>query len=216
LALNNKVSEATGLTPFFANHGRHPQLATTRLPGPETPTTIIDVTNILQLHKDMAKQVNKVNLKTQERRQKKSKMAPQLKEGDKVYLLTKNLKTKRPSQKLDHKKVGPFRIKRVKGLVDFELDLPKGTRIHPVFYISLLEPVDAQTLLQTTWHYHPEDNKEFEVEEIVNHRSKNRRQEFLVKWKGYPDSDNTWELETNLANSRTLLDQYRLRSVKAN
>jgi hypothetical protein len=102
---------------------------------------------MLQLHKDMAKQVNKVNLKTQERRQKKSKMAPQLKEGDKVYLLTKNLKTKRPSQKLDHKKVGLFRIKRVKGLVNFELDLPKGTRIHPVFYISLLEPADAQTLL---------------------------------------------------------------------
>jgi hypothetical protein len=60
-----------------------------------------------------------------------------------VYLLTKNLKTKRPSQKLDYKKVGLFRIKRVKGLVNFELDLPKGTRIHSVFYISLLEPVDA-------------------------------------------------------------------------
>jgi hypothetical protein len=44
---------------------------------------------------------------------------------------------------LDHKKVGLFRIKRVKGLVNFELDLPKGTRIYPVFYISLLEPVDA-------------------------------------------------------------------------
>jgi hypothetical protein len=60
-----------------------------------------------------------------------------------VYLLIKNLKIKRPSQKLDHKKVGLFRIKRVKGLVNFELDLPKGTRIHPVFYISLLKPVDA-------------------------------------------------------------------------
>jgi hypothetical protein len=60
-----------------------------------------------------------------------------------VYLLTKNLKIKRPSQKLDHKKVGLFRIRRVKGLVNFKLDLPKGTRIHPVFYISLLEPADA-------------------------------------------------------------------------
>jgi ribosomal protein L11 len=60
-----------------------------------------------------------------------------------VYLLIKNLKIKRPSQKLNHKKVGLFRIKRVKGLVNFELDLPKGTRIHLVFYISLLKPVDA-------------------------------------------------------------------------
>jgi hypothetical protein len=60
-----------------------------------------------------------------------------------VYLLTKNLKTKRLSQKLDYKKVRLFRIKRVKGLVNFKLDLPKGTRIYPVFYISLLEPADA-------------------------------------------------------------------------
>jgi hypothetical protein len=60
-----------------------------------------------------------------------------------VYLLIKNLKTKRPSQKLDYKKVGLFRIKRVKGLVDFKLDLPKGTRIYSIFYISLLKPVDA-------------------------------------------------------------------------
>jgi hypothetical protein len=60
-----------------------------------------------------------------------------------VYLLIKNLKTKRLSQKFDHKKVGLFQIKRVKGLVNFKLDLPKGTRIHPVFYILLLELVDA-------------------------------------------------------------------------
>ena len=35
---------------------------------------------------------------------------PLLKEGDKVYLLIKNLKTKRPSKKLDHVKVGLFLI----------------------------------------------------------------------------------------------------------
>ena len=37
---------------------------------------------------------------------------PLLKEGDKVYLLIKNQKTKRPSKKLDHVKVGPFLIDR--------------------------------------------------------------------------------------------------------
>jgi len=34
-----------------------------------------------------------------------------LKEGDKAYLLRKNIKTKRLSDKLDHKKLGPFEIK---------------------------------------------------------------------------------------------------------
>ena len=62
-----------------------------------------------------------------------------LKEGDKVYLLRKNIATKRPSHKLDYKKLGLFRIVKVKGLVNFQLVLPKTMNIYPVFYISLLE-----------------------------------------------------------------------------
>ena len=42
-----------------------------------------------------------------------------LKEGDKVYLLRKNIVTKRPSYKLDYKNLGLFRIVKVKGLVNF-------------------------------------------------------------------------------------------------
>jgi len=46
---------------------------------------------------------------------------PQLKEGDKVYLLIKNIKSKRLSKKLDYIKVGPFSIKKAKGLVNYKL-----------------------------------------------------------------------------------------------
>jgi len=46
---------------------------------------------------------------------------PQLKEGDKVYLLIKNIKSKRLSKKLDYIKVGPFSIKKTKGLVNYKL-----------------------------------------------------------------------------------------------
>ena len=56
-----------------------------------------------------------------------------------VYLYRINIKIKRPSDKLDHTKLGPFKIKEKLGLVTYELELPKGMRIHPVFYISLLE-----------------------------------------------------------------------------
>src|SRR5438067_916792 len=34
---------------------------------------------------------------------------PELKKGDKVYLLQKNIQTDRPNQKLDFKKLGPYR-----------------------------------------------------------------------------------------------------------
>ena len=72
-------------------------------------------------------------------------MAPLLKEGDKVYLLIKNFKTKRKTKKLDHVKVGPFFIDKVIGLVNYRLQLPPNAKIYLVFYISKLEPADAET-----------------------------------------------------------------------
>ena len=65
-----------------------------------------------------------------------------------VYLLRKNIKTKRLSDKLDHKKLGPFRIRRIHGLVTVELDLPKTMKIYPIFHKSLLEPCyDSNAIL---------------------------------------------------------------------
>jgi hypothetical protein len=70
----------------------------------------------------------------------KHSVGPTLKEGDKAYLLRKNIVTKRLSDKLDHKKLGPFKIAKIKSLVNYCLKLPKTIKIYPVFYVSLLKP----------------------------------------------------------------------------
>jgi hypothetical protein len=64
-----------------------------------------------------------------------------------VYLLTKNLRTRRLTKKLDKVKVGLFFISKQISPVNFRLELPKDAKIHPVFYILLLEPADAKTLV---------------------------------------------------------------------
>ena len=46
-------------------------------------------------------------------------------------------------------------VKRKKGELNYELDLLRDARIHLVFYISLLEPVHPDTLLQTIFYYKP-------------------------------------------------------------
>jgi len=120
-------------------------------------------------------------------RHKNSKTAPQLKEGDKVYLLTKNLKTRRGTKKLAHVKVRPFLVDEQRGKASYKLRLPKDARIHPVFHISLLEPADPDATLQTTFHFEPQEEDEFEPEKILEQRG----QRYLVKWKGYPNEDNT-------------------------
>ena len=56
-----------------------------------------------------------------------------------MYLLTKNLKIRRGTKKLDYVKVGPFLVDEVRGKLNYKLKLLKDARIHLVFYISLLE-----------------------------------------------------------------------------
>ena len=145
----------------------------------------------------------------QKQRFKESKTAPQLKKGDKVYLLTKNLKTKRKTKKLDHVKVGPFLIAEQKGAVSYRLELPPDAKIYPVFHVSLLEPAHPDAVLQTTFHYQEQEDDEYEVEKIVDYDRKSQR--YLIKWKGYPSDENTWEPLTNL-NCPKMLRRYHQRS----
>ena len=69
-----------------------------------------------------------------------------LKEGDKVYLLYKNIKTKQLNNKLNYKKIKLFYIIEKLLKVNFRLLLFKTYR-YTVFYILLLEPVPANTQL---------------------------------------------------------------------
>jgi len=94
-----------------------------------------------------------------------------------MYLLTKNLKIRKKSKKLDHVKVESFFIKEVKRLVNYELDLPKNAKVFLVFYISLLKSVDPSTSIQKTFHYKPQKKNRFEVKEIL----KKKGQQYLVK-----------------------------------
>ena len=136
---------------------------------------------------------------------KKSKIAPQLKKGDKVYLLTKNWKTKKPkTKKLDNIKVRLFSVKEKTGPVNIKIRLPRDTRVYPNFHISMIELADQSTPLQEIFHYQPEEEQEFEVEQILARKG----QPYLVKWKEYPDLENTWEPLKNLVNCQLLLRQF--------
>jgi len=104
-------------------------------------------------------------------------MTSQLKKKDKMYLLTKNLKIKKKSKKLNHVKIESFFIKAIKKSINYELDLLKNVKVFLVFHILLLKSVDLSTSIQETFHYYSQKKNRFEIERILE--KKNQR--YLVK-----------------------------------
>ena len=76
---------------------------------------------------------------------------------------------KRLSNKLNYKKLRPFRIIRVIKGINFELVLPKIISIYLVFYISLLKLILPDILLALKVEIESNSNKEYKIEKILDY-----------------------------------------------
>jgi Chromo (CHRromatin Organisation MOdifier) domain len=84
-----------------------------------------------------------------------------------------------------------FKIEAEEGHDNYKLRLPKSMNIHPVFHISLLEPTRNPATEEETEI--AEHGQEYEVEMIKDYTHIDGQFYYLVKWKGYDESENTWE-----------------------
>jgi hypothetical protein len=110
----------------------------------------------------------------------------------KIYLIQRNIQTKQPSIKLDHKKLGLFKIKKIIGLVNYKLVLPKTMNIYLVFYISFLELVLLGVLLVPVTEIEPiNPNTKYKIKEILDHKQVRNYIKYLIKWIDYLYSENT-------------------------
>jgi hypothetical protein len=138
------------------------------------------------------------------------------KQGQMVWLEAKNLALPYGTVKLAPRRHGPFRISKVMSPVAYQLTLPLQWNIHPVFHASLLTPYVETDNHGPNFSRPPPDitigENEYEVETIRSHRyfGRQKKLHYLLKWKGYPKSDNTWE-PMDQVHTPQLIKQYHTR-----
>ena len=138
LAYNTAPTETTKVTPHFANFGYEADLRQ----GPEVtvPRAAVKADQMHALHAMLKQELEFVRLRMKRYYDKTRLEGPRLGRGDKVYLISRNLRTKRPSKKLDFRKVRLFKVDEQVSDNNYRLLLLATIRLKTyVFHVSLLE-----------------------------------------------------------------------------
>jgi hypothetical protein len=177
------VAEKTKILPAYAIYKYNPEAYRLVVTSEINNQTIsLQVLDLKVLHEELTADLVFFTKKIILYYDKYCNIEPMLKERDKIYLIQRNIQIKQPSTKLDHKKLGLFKIKKVAGLVNYELVLPRTMNIHPVFHISLLELVLPGALPAPITKIEPVNpNAEYKVEEILDHKQVRNYIKYLVK-----------------------------------
>ncbi|KAI1000920.1 hypothetical protein K3495_g7279 [Podosphaera aphanis] len=205
---NNTESDTTKVTPFFANTAQHPRFAITP-PRNTRPHSALDyqkqkltnnfVNQMVDLNKflDENMKVSQAFYEIHANRHRST--PPAYRVGDKVFVNSKNINTKRPCQKLDWKNLGPFEVSQVINSHSYKLALSEDLKsIHPIFHTSLLRPDPNNPFLGQSIEPNPPieiddcGQELFEVDAIVgSRRTKQYGFQYKIKYTG--KFDTTWQ-----------------------
>ena len=203
MAMNGAISSSTKRSPFEVNYGFNPRfdyLADHITEAVPAADIFMDKLRSIWIEtiQNLKDTVSRMKRDTESRRKSHSFAV-----NDLVWLDTEHLRRERPSRKLDFKRIGPYKIIEKINENAFRLKLPVGSRIHSVINVSKLYPFVEP--ISGTDNVEPDPDivngyEEFEVERILDRKLLKGRVHFLIKWKGYSELHNSWELEENLTN----------------
>src|SRR6267142_2121312 len=189
---NNQRNTTIGLSPNQILIRYETTLAPPEMPPSNNQTTENRIKNMMEHRAQAIDAINKAT-------KGDGSIPEQYSIGDQVWLKGKHLSFSHQKTKLNPKRYGPFKIIKMISSVAYQLQLPPSWKIHPVFHASLLSPYHETPSHGPNFSRPPPDlidgEAEYKVELIRSHRchGHSRKLQYLIKWKGYPKSNNTWE-----------------------
>jgi len=181
------------MSPFYTNYGYHPVATDLAAAEPLNPASKLYAHWMHAVHKESFKWLKAAQVRMRRYTDPLRVEPTRYQIGDLVMLNRRNIKTRRPSRKLDHKNHGPFQVEKIVSLLTVLLTLPRKWKIHNVFHRLLLEPY------RTSRHRAPPDpskilpeaddieqSEEYDFDEVLGSNKKGRRVLYLVKWLDYP------------------------------
>jgi len=202
---NSTKHKATGHSPNYLNCGRETQIPSILLIQKKQMTCQPSVDKFIQDRKLALQDAKDSMSYAQEimaQYANQSRRDIEYNIGDKVLLDSENFKLanqiQRPNLSLLEKNLGPYTIEAKIDKLNYQLKLPKTMKIHPIFHVTLLKKYhDPNEHFKNRKPLPPEpqvlENEEYyEVEKILDKRMFRRQQQYLIKWKGYDDDENSW------------------------
>ena len=144
--------------------------------------------------------------------------APDFKVGDKVFVKAQFFQTTQPSKKLSEKYLGPYKIISQPGTLSFTLHLSESMcSVHPVFYVSMLEPATSNTFSERI-QLAPapviiDGKPKYEISQIVDSKIDcwwACKLLYKVIWLGYEDTGDKseWILAFKLSHAADLVSNF--------
>jgi hypothetical protein len=221
-AYNNAASDATKISPFFANYGYHPHLEPSLARTVNVPAADNLADRLRLIREELIAQLRYSQECAKHRYDVHRAPSPSFKIGDLVMLLRRNIKTTRPSPKLDFRKLGPFKIAEKLSEKVYRLALPPSlSRLHPNFNVDLLEPYISPSSfpgrsdpLPTPMPLLDEGSAPGSaIKTILDVRQIGRRFDYLVKFEDQPDSEQSWVPLTDIPTAyNEHIEQYHRRN----
>jgi len=215
---NNTPSATTGISPFFANKGYHPNLTVHPERDLASSRAKDLVVNLDDLHQELKATIAEAQRRYQGPADAKRMPAPHFAVGQQAFVKAKFFRTTRPSHKLSDKYLGPFEILAKAGTHSVTLRLPDTIRgVHPVFHVSMLEPVTPNEIPNRVQSPPPpvdvQGELEYEIAEVADSKIDRRRScklLYLVRWLGYENTDEefSWLPATELEHAKDLISDF--------